>query len=101
MRDVTLLRASGPGEFVRVHAGQEGKGRWFVRKSDIEGLGPAEIKRRFALPAEPTHVSDVRLPPGTRLRAGAVNKGGEGVVQFEIRGTVQKSWFENTREITP
>lgn len=95
------MRASEPDEFVRVHVGTKAEGRWLARKSDIEGLGPAEIKRRFALPAEPTHMSDVRLPPGTRLRAGAINKGGEGVVQFEIRGTVQKSWFENTREITP
>jgi hypothetical protein len=41
----------------------------------------------------------VRLPHGTKLRVGAINKGGDGVLQFEIQGRFRESWFKNTREI--
>ncbi len=99
IREVTLSRASGRDEFVRVHTGPDAKGKWLVRRTDIEGLTPAEIKQRLALPAEPTHISDVRLPSGTKLRIGAINKGDDGVLQFEIQGSPQRSWFRNTREI--
>lgn len=99
VRDVTLSRPSDPGEFVRVHTASNKGGHWIMRRRDIEGLSPNEIRERYALPGTPTHVSDVMLPKGTRLRIGTVNEGGGGVVQYEIQGRYQLGWFERTKEL--
>ena len=65
-------------------------GRWIMRKSDIEGLSPAEIAEKYALPKEPTHMCDVNLPPDYRLECGIANGidgwGAGGGLQFDTMG---------------
>lgn len=73
-------------QFVRVHGGFA-PGRWVLKKSDIQGLSPAQIKEKFALPNTPTHISDVNVPVNTPMRMGTTgpNYGHPGgSTQFEI-----------------
>jgi len=45
-------------------------GRWLLRRSEIVGKSSREIKDAFALPYEPTHVAEMHLDSGFRLRVG-------------------------------
>jgi len=62
-------------KFVRVYDGQHSgmRGGWVMKAKDIEGLSPAEIQDKFALPQEPVLMCDVTLPKGTELRTGLCN----------------------------
>ena len=70
---------------------------------DVNGklLSPLELKRRFALPHVPMHFSRIELPKGTTLRVGVTNPpsraGGGDVVQYQILGKGEKSWFKDTK----
>ena len=86
-----------------------------MRSEDIAGLTPEQIASKYALPQVPTHVVDVRVPPGITLRASVANdvqikqglggNGGGGGVQFEVLGSRAipeaefNSWFSNPRSI--
>lgn len=56
-------------------------------KSDVIVLSPAEIADQYALPKEPTHMRDVKLPEDYRLECGIANGvdgwGSGGSVQFD------------------
>ena len=43
-----------------------------MRYSDIQGLTPAQIANKFALPYKPTHYCYVDVPPGTLMYSGKV-----------------------------
>lgn len=45
-------------------------GQWIMQAEEITGLTAAEIKNNFSLKEMPTHVVDVQIPAGTKLRAG-------------------------------
>ena len=44
-----------------------------MKGEDIAGLTPQQIQNKFALSTAPTHVTDVTLNAGTRLRKGIAN----------------------------
>ncbi|MDD5152001.1 MAG: hypothetical protein PHC28_16230, partial [Flavobacterium sp.] len=46
---------------------------WMMKPEDIEGLSPAEIQAKFALPNEPTHIVDVNAE-GATIEVGPVNE---------------------------
>lgn len=77
--------------FVRVYSkGQSGmKGQWVMRREDVRGLTPKEIKNKFALPDEPIYICEVQLAKGTRLHKGVANSvegwGNGGGVQYDLR----------------
>lgn len=77
--------------FVRVYSkGQSNmKGQWVMRKEDVQGLTPNEIKNKFALPDEPQYMCEVDLPKGTRMHKGTANKvdgwGNGGGTQYDLR----------------
>ncbi len=60
-----------------------------MKADDVAGLSPSQIQAKFALPHTPTHVTDVIIDAGTKLRTGVVNplfghKGGG--IQFDLIG---------------
>ncbi len=76
--------------FVRVYGDSNEPNRgWMMRAEDIEGLSPAEIKAKFALPSTPRYVTEVHVPGGYRMREGIVNPNFEepgGGVQYQTIG---------------
>jgi len=88
---------------VRVH-GEGNKARsWMMRAEEIGGLTPRQIQQKFALPELPTHVSDVHVPAGTRIRVGTVGAqkgwGAGGGIQYELLERLPESAFQNTRAL--
>ncbi|WP_423832019.1 T7SS effector LXG polymorphic toxin [Streptococcus equinus] len=77
-------------------------GGWIMRYEDIRGLSPEEIRDKFALPATPKYITDVKLSAGTKLRTGVVNPlenwGNGGGTQFDLMGQ-RTGEFINVREI--
>ena len=57
---------------------------------EIQGLSSKQIKDKFALPYESTHICDVELPAGTEVRFGIANEVPEwglgGGLQFDLMG---------------
>lgn len=77
--------------FVRVYNKNQSRmeGQWVMRREDIKGLTPKEIKNRYALPEEPNYMCEVELPKGTRMHKGTANKvngwGEGGGIQYDLR----------------
>jgi len=97
-RDIVLEKERA---FVRVH-GEGNKARsWMMREREIQGLSPTQIKDKFALPEMPTHISDVHVPAGTKIRTGTVGAqegwGTGGGIQYELLERLPESAFRNTR----
>src|SRR3989338_6744265 len=57
-------------QFVRVHVKGRDVGYWVMKKEDVLNLTPAQIKEKFVLKDKPTHISDVVIPKGTKMRVG-------------------------------
>lgn len=59
-----------------------------MRYSDIQGLTPAQIKDKFALPNLPPHYCHVNVPAGVQMYTGivapVVGWGNGGGLQFEL-----------------
>ncbi len=90
--------------FVRVSKGSNAQGDWIVKKSDINGLSPAQIKDKLSLSYEPTHITDVKIGVGTTLRkgtaAGVKELGTEGGgTQYQVIGGKENVSYSNTTEI--
>jgi len=99
---VTRFKTTGDERFVRVHRANNQNGRFLMRKSDIEGLSPAEIERKFSLSYKPEYISDATVPEGTRVNMGTVkaNFGGdEGAKQFNLGRRLEDDKFTNKRLI--
>lgn len=68
-RAVRDFRTAADETFVRVTwTDQNRTGAFLMRRSEIEGLTPRQIRDRFALPAVPLFHQEVVVPAGTRLR---------------------------------
>ncbi len=80
------------------------KGGWLMKKEDIAGLTPEQIRDKFALPQTPQYITDVKLPAGTRLRIGEANgiagwgDGGGAQVDMMGRRGIGEQWL-NPRSI--
>ena len=102
--EVKIVEA-GNEEYVRVYSykadgSSNQTGGWLMKKSDIEGLSPAEIADKYALPKEPTHMCDVKLPSEYRLECGITNRvdgwGSGGGLQFDSMGRkIPEEFFIN------
>ena len=97
---VIEFRTSENEQFVRVfkEGANSPKGRWMVKKSEIEGMTPQQIKDYLALPEVPDKIVTVDIPNDIRLRIGkAKDNFGSlgGVIQIEIPfpDNVNPSWF--------
>ncbi len=91
--------------FVRVYddINSSMKGQWIMKEEDILGLSPAQIRQKFALPAEPKYIVDVELDAGTNLRCGIANGVEDwgvqgGGVQFDLMGQFVNG-FKNPRPL--
>ncbi len=88
----TIIKLSKDTEFVRVYTKglTSPQGQWIMKFEEIEGLTPTQIKDKFALPYEPTHIIDVTLPAGSEVRFGIAGKipewGKGGGIQFDLMG---------------
>lgn len=75
---------------------------WVMNYEEIQGLSSQQIKDKFALPYEPTHICDVELPAGTEVRFGIANEVPEwglgGGLQFDLMGQYFDS-FGNFRPL--
>lgn len=98
-----IIFKSDPQDLVRVHGEKNQVGSWLMRRQDIEGLTPAQIKDKFALPSMPKYVSDVRGLEGMTARVGVAGRidgyGSGGGVQIELLGRVNEGNFINRREL--
>jgi hypothetical protein len=89
---VNEIELSEKTTFVRVYDGETSGmyGGWVMKAEDIEGLTPAQIQDKFALPSTTKYVADVNLDAGTHLRTGVVNPlegwGNGGGIQFDLMG---------------
>jgi len=93
----------GVDDFVRVSGPNNIKGDWLVKKAEIEGLTPAQIKDKLSLKYEPTHISDVKVGDGTKMRKGTASEVKEfgtngGATQYEILEG-KNIEFSNTRRL--
>ncbi len=106
--EVKVVQA-GNEEYVRVFSynedGTSNKlGGWLMKKNDIEGLTPAQIADKYALPKEPTHICDVKVDPDFNLQTGIANPvegwgSGDGQ-QFDTMGKfIDEDNFVNERLI--
>lgn len=100
-----IVETSGKEHFVRLYRNPKGKvGQWIAKYDDIKRLTPKQIQEKFALPDTPTHIADVDVPKGTRLRAGTVNPiegwgNGDGQ-QFDFIGNyIDRELFTNERKL--
>lgn len=63
----------------------------------------AKKDRHLDVPDHPTHVSDVHVPVGTRVRVGKVAPqegwGTGGAYQYELLQRLRESAFRNTRPL--
>ncbi|TCV82883.1 two-partner secretion domain-containing protein [Sulfurirhabdus autotrophica] len=88
---------------VQVRLEGTNSGSWMMRPEDIEGLSAQQIKDKFALPALPSFVSDVRVPAGTRIRKGMValppEATGGDVVQYELFKRLPNDAISNQRPL--
>lgn len=75
-----------------------------MKYSDIEGLTPAQIRDKFALPNEPIKICEVNVPAGTKMYAGIANEvpewGKGGGTQFELGQVLDKTYFVNARPLS-
>lgn len=100
-----IVETSGKEHFVRLYRNPKGKvGQWIAKYDDIKRLTPKQIQEKFALPDTPTHIADVDVPKGTRLRTGTVNPiegwgNGDGQ-QFDFIGNyIDRELFTNERKL--
>jgi hypothetical protein len=101
-REVTLKRDR---TFVRVHGAHNKMGTnhnvFMVRYRDIKGLSPSQIKDKLALKHEPTHLTIVRVPAGSKMRVGKAAPQKEwnargGGMQYETTRRPMPSDFKST-----
>ncbi|ELY50746.1 hypothetical protein [Natronorubrum bangense] len=89
-------------QFVRVHGSGNQVGEWMMRANDIDELSPSEIQRKYSLPDEPTHVSDVTVPSDTPIRTGSVEEnfgGASGATQYQLAEHIPSDNFHNSRPL--
>ncbi|MEM9549107.1 MAG: hypothetical protein AAGA77_24180 [Bacteroidota bacterium] len=79
------------------------KGAWIVKKSEIEGKTPQQIKDYLALDEVPTKIVDANVPPDFHIRTGKVaarpNIGNGGAIQFQLLETLDDQYWVNPRNL--
>ena len=94
---VVQYQQTSSTQYVRVFTtGSNGNkiGRWLMKYSDIQGLTPAQIQSKFALPTTPTHYCFVNVPAGTIIYVGAVNGSSvSGTLQYELAAKLSESYY--------
>lgn len=107
-KEIKHIELTETTTFVRVYDGDTdgiGKfGTWMMKKEDIQGLSPQEIKDKYSLPAVPSNIVDVELKAGTKLRMGEAAAiegwGNGGGIQFDTIGRrLGKDCFKNARAL--
>ena len=96
---VTEFTNTADDVYVRVHGEDNMARSWMMKREAIEGLTPQQIQSKYALPEVPTHMSDVYVPAGTRIRTGIVNPVFDGVgnaIQYQLLDRLPTSAFRNT-----
>lgn len=88
--DVLKIKLNENKRFVRVYDGRKSskEGTWLMEKEEIEGLSSKEIKEKFALFEEPTHIVDVDVEKGSILRksiAAENDLGKGGGIQYNFK----------------
>lgn len=89
--------------FYRLHGKNNQDRPWVMKKSEIEGLSKSEIRDKFSIPDSNSldRVSEVRVPPGTRIREGEVNplygKKGRGIQNEIVLDRVPSDWFKEVK----
>jgi hypothetical protein len=104
---VLEYRTNAAERYVRVYnkdGGGQMAGRWMMKESEIQGLTPAQIREKFALPTEPSHVCSVDIPgDGRTLRKGKAGPvdgwGAGGGTQNQIVGDLVPAWFSTERRL--
>jgi hypothetical protein len=87
----------GSHTYVRVVSGTQPAGQWIMKAEDIEGLSPAQIAEKFALPDVPTGITSITPPAGIRIRVGLVNENSGhagGGTQFQLLDRVETGWSD-------
>lgn len=91
---VVQYQQVGASQYVRVFTEGNKTGRWLMKYSDIQGLTPAQIQSKFALPTKPTHYCFVEVPAGTTVYVGVVNRSSiSGTLQYELGTQIPKEAF--------
>jgi len=100
---VTEFTTTVETDFVRVHGANNRERSWMMKKVEIEGLTPEQIKDKFALPEAPTLITDVKVPPGIRMRFGEASGnifGNGGGTQYELLERLEDpAAWQNTRKL--
>ena len=94
---VFSIQSTGYDDFVRVHGPNNQKGVWMVKRQTVEGLTPTEIQAKLNLKHKPTHLSHVRVSPGTEMFKGTFNNflGGKHFTsQYELKKAPPDSFFK-------
>ncbi len=90
--------------FVRVHQEGQPGSTWMMRPEEIQGLTPQQIKDKFALPSTPTHISEVKVPAGTKVRIGTAAPqdgwGKGGGTQYEMERVLDKQFYNDKGPIS-
>lgn len=91
---VVQYQQTSSTQYVRVFSGENAAGKWLMKYSDIQGLTPAQIQSKFALPHTPTHYCFVNVPAGTTVYVGVVNQSSvSGTLQYELATNLPVSSF--------
>lgn len=91
---VVKYQQTSSTQYVRVFTESNKTGRWLMKYSDIQGLTPAQIQSKFALPSTPTHYCFVNVPSGTTVYVGVVNQSSvSGTLQYELGTVIPDSAF--------
>ncbi len=96
---VVGFKTTGTTQYVRVYT--EGvtfpNRSWMMKYSDIQGLTPAQIQDKFALPHLPTHYCYVNVPAGVQIYTGIAAPvpgwGNGGGIQFELGQIIPDGCF--------
>lgn len=89
--------------FIRVSTERHPSGSWMIKRGEIRGMTPEQIRSHLNLPSTPTHFGRVDIPAGTRMSRGMTNGNYwdgiteviEGQVQYRIEGQWEHSWFSH------
>jgi len=88
--NVTETTLFAPAKYVRVYANGRLAGAYVMEASEIQGLTPAQIQQKFALPVTPDSIAIADVPAGTTIRIGTAGANGfapsgGGGIQVELQ----------------
>lgn len=108
---VVYFHPEKTSRFVRVYELEKHESSaWMVKKGEILGLTPEQIRVKLNLPQTPRWISDVTIPAKTPMSRGMTNfnewlkpiEKMEGQVQYRIelpRSEIKPEWFSNKRRL--